>query len=163
MVAVANGAEAPAHASEPSFASAPLARTADNRSLLLELRNATGAGVVECRNALVGANWEMEAAKTSLRSRMQAKAGKLEANEANVIVVGAYVHHDGSKGALARLATQTDFVARTDDVKSLARDIAMHVVATGTTGDIMDEPWVRDASITVKEKLPRCRQRSAKK
>jgi elongation factor Ts len=158
MVAVAKSQiQAPEHAGEPSVASPNLFanfRISQRHRLLSQLREITGAGVVECNKALEASNGDLEMAKANLGIRMRAKAGKLEANDANVIVVGSYVHHDGSAGALAKLATQTDFVARTDEIKSLARDIAMHVVATGTTTDaVLDEPWVRDNAITVREKI----------
>jgi elongation factor Ts len=94
-----------------------------------ELRDRTGAGMMECKKALQETNGDLEAAIDLLRSRGAAKAAKRADKSANEGTVGYYLHHGGRIGVLVELNCETDFVANTDDFQQLARDLAMHIAA----------------------------------
>jgi elongation factor Ts len=95
-----------------------------------ELRDRTGAGMMDCKKALEETSGDMEAAIDLLRSRGAAKAAKREDKSANEGAIGTYVHHSGKVGVMVELNCETDFVANTDDFKGLASDLAMHIAAT---------------------------------
>lgn len=94
------------------------------------LRDRTGAGMMECKQALQETEGDVEAAIDLLRSRGAAKAAKRAGKAANEGTLGQYVHHGGKIGVLVEVNCETDFVANTDDFQSLARDLAMHIAAT---------------------------------
>lgn len=94
-----------------------------------ELRDRTGAGMMECKGALQEANGDMEAAIDILRARGAAKAAKRSAREATEGAVGSYIHMGGRIGVLVELSCETDFVARNESFQQLVRDIAMHIAA----------------------------------
>ncbi|MFQ5895604.1 MAG: translation elongation factor Ts, partial [Nitrospinota bacterium] len=93
------------------------------------LRERTGAGVMDCKEALRGAGGDFEEAVRLLREKGLAAARKKEGRAAGEGLVGCYVHHDGRVGALVEVNCETDFVARTSEFQELARDLAMHVAA----------------------------------
>lgn len=95
-----------------------------------ELRDRTGAGMMDCKKALEETGGDMEAAVDFLRTKGAAKAAKRAEKAANEGVVGHYIHHGGRIGVLVEVNCETDFVANTDDFQELARDLAMHIAAT---------------------------------
>ena len=95
-----------------------------------QLRDRTGAAMMECKKALQETGGDMEAAIDFLRSRGAAKAAKRAEKSANEGTVGYYIHHGGRIGVLVELNCETDFVANTEDFQDLARDLAMHVAAS---------------------------------
>ena len=97
--------------------------------LVKELRDRTGAGMMDCKRALEETGADIEAAIDLLRSKGEAKAAKRAARAANEGTVASYIHHGGRIGVLLELNCETDFVANTDDFRTLARDLAMHVAA----------------------------------
>jgi len=97
--------------------------------LVKELRDATGVGLMECKKALAEANGDIEEAKTLLRKRGVAIAQKKADRAANEGLVASYIHAGGKLGVLVEVNCESDFVAKTDDFKGLAHDIAMHVAA----------------------------------
>lgn len=94
-----------------------------------ELRDRTGAGMMECKAALEEASGNMEAAIDILRARGAAKAAKRAAREASEGAIGSYIHMGGKIGVLVEVNCETDFVAKTDQFQQLVRDIAMHIAA----------------------------------
>jgi elongation factor Ts len=94
-----------------------------------ELRERTGAGMMECKSALTEAGGDMEAAIDLLRSRGAAKAAKRAEREAREGAVGSYIHMGGRIGVLVEVNCETDFVARNDAFQALVRDVAMHIAA----------------------------------
>ena len=94
-----------------------------------ELRERTGAGMMDCKNALVEADGDIEKAVGLLRERGLAAAAKKAGREAREGVVSSYIHAGGKLGALIEVNCETDFVARTDEFQKLVRDLAMQVVA----------------------------------
>jgi len=95
-----------------------------------ELRDRTGAGMMECKSALEEASGDMEGAIDILRARGAAKAAKRAAREATEGSVGSYIHMGGKIGVLVEVNCETDFVAKTDQFQRLIRDIAMHIAAS---------------------------------
>jgi elongation factor Ts len=95
-----------------------------------ELRELTGVGMLDCKNALEEADGDLDKAKQILRRRGIAVAEKRAGRETAEGLVEAYIHPDGRLGALVELNCETDFVARTDEFKALAHDLAMQVAAT---------------------------------
>lgn len=104
-----------------------------------ELRDRTGAGMMECKNALTECDGDMEAAIDFLRSRGAAKAAKRATKEASEGTVASYVHMGGKIGVLLELNCETDFVAKNDQFLQLARDLAMHVAAAAPTAVSRDQ------------------------
>lgn len=98
-------------------------------SQVKELRDRTGAGMMDCKKALQETGGDMEAAIDHLRKKGAAKAAKRAEKAANEGVIGHYIHHGGRIGVLVELNCETDFVANTDDFRDLARDLAMHIAA----------------------------------
>lgn len=95
-----------------------------------ELRDRTGAGMMDCKRALEETGGDMEAAVDLLRAKGAAKVAKREGKSANEGTIGTYIHHSGKVGVMVELNCETDFVANTDDFQGLARDIAMHIAAS---------------------------------
>lgn len=95
-----------------------------------ELRDRTGAGMMDCKRALQETDGDMEAAVDVLRSRGAAKAAKRADKAANEGKIGHYVHFGGKIAVLVELNCETDFVANTDEFEELARDLAMHIAAS---------------------------------
>jgi len=98
-------------------------------SMVKALRDKTGAGMMECKAALTEANGNIEEATTILRKRGLASATKKAGRETKEGLVGSYIHMGGKIGVLVEVNCESDFVARTDDFQSLARELAMHVAA----------------------------------
>nr|WP_301553504.1 translation elongation factor Ts [Desulfuribacillus stibiiarsenatis] len=94
-----------------------------------DLREMTGAGMMDCKKALVEANGDMEQATKILREKGLAAAAKKEGRIAADGLVEAYIHGGGRIGVLVEVNCETDFVAKTDDFRSFAKDIAMHIAA----------------------------------
>jgi len=92
-----------------------------------ELRERTGAGFMDCKNALVEANGDLDAAITLLRERGLAAAAKKAGRDAREGLVSSYIHIGGKVGVLIEVNCETDFVARTDEFQKLVRDLAMQV------------------------------------
>jgi len=116
--------------------------------MIKELRQQTGAGVLDCRNALEEAGGDMANAVELLRKQGLAIATKKADREAKEGLVEAYIHAGGKLGVLLELNCETDFVARTDDFRELAHDLAMQVAATNprylTPGEVPPEVLERE-------------------
>ena len=97
--------------------------------MVKELRERTGAGMMECKNALAEANGDMERAIDILRAKGAAKAAKRAERDVKEGAIGSYVHMGGRIGVLVEVGCETDFVARNDAFQALVRDLAMHVAA----------------------------------
>ena len=96
------------------------------------LREKTGAGMMDCKNALTEVDGDIDKAVELLRVKMGNKIGKLAGRDATEGTVQSYIHATGKVGVLVEVDCNTDFVARNDDFIAFARDIAMHVAASPT-------------------------------
>jgi elongation factor Ts len=97
--------------------------------MVKKLRDATGAGMMECKRALVEAKGNMEEAITLLRKQGLAQATRKAGRSTNEGIIGHYIHMGGKIGVLVEVNCESDFVARTDDFQNLTREIAMHIAA----------------------------------
>lgn len=95
--------------------------------LVKQLRERTGAGVSDCRNALESCNLDFEKACEELKKKGLAQAEKKANNETKEGIIEAYIHHDSKLGVLIELDCETDFVAKTTEFKNLARELAMQI------------------------------------
>ena len=100
-----------------------------NLALVKELRERTGAGVVDCQKALAENDGDLEKAITFLREKGLAAAAKRSGRAAAQGTIGSYIHGGGKIGVLVEVNCETDFVARTDEFQRLVKDIAMQVAA----------------------------------
>ena len=98
-------------------------------SLVKELRERTGAGIMDCKKALAETDGDVDKAIEHLRKKGAALAEKKGSRSTNEGIVEAYIHPGSRLGVLIELNCETDFVAKTEDFKSLARDLAMQVAA----------------------------------
>lgn len=96
--------------------------------MVKELREKTGAGMMECKKALEESNGDFEKAVTVLRQKGLASASKKAGRTASEGIISSYIHMDRI-GVLVEVNCETDFVARTEDFRSLVKDIAMHIAA----------------------------------
>jgi elongation factor Ts len=99
-------------------------------ALVKELRDRSGAPMMDCKAALVEARGDLEQAHRILRQKGQATAAKRSAKATSEGAVGSYIHGGGRIGVLVEVNCETDFVARTADFQTLVRDLAMHVAAS---------------------------------
>ena len=136
--------------------------------MIKELRTDSGAGVMECRSALVDTAGDKEKALQILKEKGLLKAEKKAQRATTQGLVEAYVHTGGRVGAMIELSCETDFVARTDEFKTLAHCLAMQIAAmapqyvsqeevpAGTEVDVpaaclLQQPFIKDPTRTVKD------------
>jgi len=100
-----------------------------NAKMVGELRESTGAGLMDCKKALVEAEGDFDKAVEILRKKGVATAAKKASRDASDGLVDTYIHLGGKVGVLVEVNCESDFVAKTDDFKQFVRDIAMHVAA----------------------------------
>jgi elongation factor Ts len=116
-----------------------------------KLRDLTGAGIMDCKRALEEAGGDIDKAVAILREKGVARAEKRSDRATGQGLVESYIHAGGRIGVLVEVNCETDFVARTDDFKTLAHDIAMQVAGIPTTLVINEEELPPDAEGTVEE------------
>jgi elongation factor Ts len=95
-----------------------------------ELRDRTGAGIMDAKGALQEAGGDLDAAIDILRKKGQARAAKRGERTASEGLVASYIHHNGKIGAMVEVDCETDFVARNEEFKAFAREVASHVAAS---------------------------------
>jgi elongation factor Ts len=109
--------------------------------MVKDLRERTGAGMMECKRALTEAQGDPADAEILLRKWGIASAGKKASRVTKQGLIGSYIHHGGQLGVLVEVNCESDFVARTDDFKELVHDLAMHVAAA-------DPRFIRKEDVT---------------
>lgn len=109
-----------------------------------QLREKTGAGMMDCKAALTEAGGDMEKAIEILRKKGLASAAKRAGRATNNGLIGHYIHMGGKVGVLVEVNCETDFVARTDDFQTLAKELAMHIAAA-------DPKYVRREDVPAEE------------
>jgi elongation factor Ts len=139
---------------------------ASTTELIKELREKTGAGIMECKRAIDDATGDLVRAEALLKERGLAKAQKKIGREANQGIVDSYIHAGGRVGSLVEVNCETDFVARNDEFRSLVHDIALQVAAMGPVrisgeepvpdgaiGDVplLDQPFIKDNGRTIQD------------
>ncbi|HEY3117231.1 MAG TPA: elongation factor Ts [Chloroflexota bacterium] len=131
-----------------------------------ELRDLSGAGVMDCRRALEEGEGSIERALEILRAHGLAQSARREAHETNQGLIEAYVHGDGRIGVLVEVQCETDFVARTPEFRQLAHDLALQIAAfnppsvdgeaTSPAAELeetplLNQPFVKDPGQTVRD------------
>jgi len=121
--------------------------------LIKEIREETGAGVVDVKKALDEASGYKEMALKILKKQGLKKADKKANRIAGEGAVVSYIHADGKSGAMVKLLCETDFVAKNDKFRELANDIAMHVVAMNPVDkdELYAQAFVKDPEVTVED------------
>ncbi len=133
------------------------------------LREDTGAGIMECKRALEESEGDHEAAKKFLKQQGALIAEKKAGREASQGIVEAYIHGGGRIGVLVEVNCETDFVARSDDFRQLARDVAMQIAAmnpkrVGNEDEadgaelepeevLLTQQFIRDSSMTIQDRV----------
>ena len=110
-----------------------------------ELRDRTGAGMMDCKKALSETDGDIDAAVELLRVRLGDKALKMGGREATEGTVQAYIHANGKVGVLVEVDCNTDFVARNDEFTGFARDVALHLAASPQTQFVSEADVPQDA------------------
>ncbi|HWB84227.1 MAG TPA: translation elongation factor Ts [Bryobacteraceae bacterium] len=110
-------------------------------ALVKELRERTGAGMMECKSALQEAKGDIGDAEVVLRKRGIASAHKKASRATKQGLIGSYIHHGGQLGVMVEVNCESDFVARTPDFQELVHDIAMHIAAA-------DPHFIRKEDVT---------------
>jgi len=121
-----------------------MATTEITAATVKQLRDKTGAGMMECKAALTEANGDMEAAMTLLRKRGLAQAAKRAGRTTAQGTIGSYIHLGGKIGVLVEVNCESDFVARTDDFNNLVKEIGMHIAAASPK-------WLRREDVPAEE------------
>ena len=136
--------------------------------LVRDLRDQTGAGIMDCKEALEKSDGDMEKAILALRDKGVASATKRVGKDTNEGIIETYLHTGGRVGAMVELGCETDFVARTEEFQKLAHDICMQIAAMGPVyvdeseieeGDdrppaqiaLMLQPYIKNSSSSVGE------------
>jgi elongation factor Ts len=113
-------------------------------AMVKELREKTGAPMMDCRSALAEAQGKMDEAVVVLRKKGMASAAKKASRTASEGAVGTYIHAGGKIGVLIEINCESDFVARTEDFQELLKDVAMHIAAT-------DPRYIRKEDVTAED------------
>ena len=130
-----------------------------NIDLIKKLREETGLSVAECKKALEEAGGDEGKAREILKEKSAAVAEKKSQAEVKEGLIWAYVHNNGKIGVLLELGCQTDFVARNEEFRSLANDLAMHIAAMNPASEeeLLVQPFIKDPSKNIdavlKEKI----------
>lgn len=117
-------------------------------NVIKQLRDETGAGVMDVRNALTNANGDVSKAKEELYQKGLSRAEKRADREAKEGIIYSYIHTGSKLGAMVMLTCETDFVAKTDDFTRYAKDIAMQVSTQEYTDieELLNSPFIKDES-----------------
>jgi elongation factor Ts len=123
------------------------------------LRDLTGAGIVDCKNALTESDGDIDKAVELLRARNQAQAAKRAGAETTEGVVQSYIHSNNKIGVLVEVDCQTDFVARNEKFVEFARDVALHIAAAAplaiTEAEVPVEDREREERIAIEQAADR--------
>ncbi len=124
-----------------------------NIELLKKLRSETSASIADCRMALEETDNDYEKAKEWLKKRGLEKAEKKADRATSQGIVDCYIHQGGKVGVLLVLLCETDFVAKTDEFKHLAKELGMQIAAMNpkTVEELYSQEYIRDSSMTVSE------------
>jgi len=118
-----------------------------------KLRELTGAGIADCREALEESKGDMTKATEMLRKKGIERAAKKADRQVKAGMIFPYVHHTGRLGAMVGLACETDFVAKTDDFQKLGKELALHIAAAqpANVEELLEQEYVRDSSKKIAE------------
>lgn len=117
-------------------------------NVIKQLRDETGAGIMDVKNALAAANGDIKLAKEELHKKGLARAEKRADREANEGLVYSYIHNGSKIGSMVMLTCETDFVAKTEDFAKVAKEIALQVSSEDFKDleSLLNSPYMRDES-----------------
>ncbi len=118
-----------------------------------KLRQLTGAGVMDARQALQETNGNIDKAKEWIKQKGLAKAAKKADRETGATFVFAYVHHNGRMGALLKLACETDFVAKNDKFQNLGKELVLQVASMDPKNlkEFLAQPYLKNPKQTIED------------
>ena len=120
--------------------------------LIKQLREETGVSITECKKALEQAKGDFVKAKEVLRKWGKELAGKKAERRAGLGIVDSYIHPDKRKGAMIEVRCETDFVAKSEDFRSLAHELCLQIAAMDPEKDsFLSQPWIKDESRTIED------------
>ena len=117
------------------------------------LREQTGAGMMEAKNALAEAAGDISQAVEILRKKGVLKAGKKSDRATKQGIIEAYIHGEGRIGVLVEVNCETDFVARNADFKNFVHELALHITASDPQSmeELLEQPFIKDSDIIIKD------------
>lgn len=123
-----------------------------NLDLIKKLREETGAGIADCKEALKVSNNDMEKAKAYLKEKGFDKAKSKEGREVKAGMVEVY-SHGGKVGVMVELLCETDFVAKTEDFKNLGHELALQIASMNPSSvdDLLSQEYIRDNSLNIEQ------------
>jgi len=121
-----------------------------------KLREETEVSIGECRKALLEANGDFEKAKEVLKKMGKELADKKGNRNASQGIIDSYIHLNKKIGVLLELNCETDFVAKSSDFKNLAHEICLQIAAFSDETPLLEQPWIKDPSKTVKDLVDEC-------
>ena len=116
-----------------------------------QLREETCVSVLECKKALIEAGGDVEKAKEILRKWGKDLAGKKAARQTQQGIIESYIHPNGKIGVLLEILCESDFVAKSEVFKNLAHEICLQVAAIGEELPLLNQPWIRDETKTIRD------------
>lgn len=123
-----------------------------NIEQLKQLRQETGAPIIECKKALQESKGDLAKAKEILKRQGQSFAEKKRNKKAEKGLIESYIHPGGKIGVLIELHCQSDFVARAEEFKKLAHELCLQIAAMNPKNTpLMSQPWIRDETKTIKD------------
>jgi len=130
-----------------------------------KLRDMTSVSVMQCKKALEEAGGDIEKAKEILRKVSKSMADKKSDRQLKSGIISSYIHGEGAIGVMVELSCETDFVARNDAFKQLARDIAMHIAAMNpeNTEELLEQEFIKSPDKTVKNLIEEATQKFGEK
>jgi elongation factor Ts len=122
-------------------------------NVIKQIRDETGAGIMDVKNALTAANGDVKLAKEELHKKGLARAEKRADREANEGLVYSYIHNGSKIGSMVMLTCETDFVAKTEDFGKVAKEIALQVSSEDYADleTLLNSPYIRDESKKVSD------------
>jgi elongation factor Ts len=133
--------------------------------LIKELRDKTGVSVMQCKKALEEAGGDMQKAEAVLLAKSSADALKKADRTLGAGSVESYIHSTHTLGAMVELLAETDFVAKNEEFRQLAKDLAMHVTAGApeNEAELLEQPFVKDGNLLVKDVINQAIQKFGEK
>jgi len=116
-----------------------------------QLREETAASITDCSHALEEAKGDFVKAKEFLKKRGKDLAGKKSCRQTSQGIIESYIHPNKKVGVLLELDCETDFVGKSQDFQNLAHEICLQVAAMGDEIPLLEQPWVKDPSKTIKD------------
>src|SRR5680860_651196 len=118
-----------------------------------ELRERSGISIAQCKKALEEVDGDMNKAMEALKAQGAAIAGKKASRSLAAGKVSSYIHSNGNMGSIVEVHTETDFVAKNPEFKTLADDLAMHIAAMNPVdvAELLEQSFIKDPSLTIKD------------